>query len=76
MFQWVLEEYDLKKIWAILYTNNPSIVKVIERLGYKIEGTLRKEKCVQGKRIDLYRIGLLRDEFTPCHTDYKIIMDA
>jgi len=75
MFEYVFGKLDLQKIWAILYTNNPAIVKVVERLGYKIEGTLREEKCVHDKRIDLYRIGLLRREFTPCHTDYKFIPD-
>ena len=75
MFEYVFDKLDLQKIWAVLYTDNPAIEKVVERLGYKIEGTLREEKYIHGERIDLYRIGLLRREFTPCHTDYKFIPD-
>ncbi|MCK5018863.1 MAG: GNAT family N-acetyltransferase, partial [Candidatus Peribacteraceae bacterium] len=56
MFEWAFEALGLHKIWAVIYTNNPAIEKVVARLGYKIEGTLREEKCVHGERIDLYRI--------------------
>ena len=75
MFEYVFVKLDLQKIWAVLYTNNPAIEKVVERLGYKIEGTLREEKLVHGERIDLYRIAILRSEFIRCHTDYKFTPD-
>ena len=75
LFQWAFEALGLHKIWAVIYTNNPAIERVVERLGFKTEGTLREEKLIHGKRIDLYRIGVLRDEFTPCHTGYKFISD-
>jgi ribosomal-protein-alanine N-acetyltransferase len=75
MFEYVFDKLSIEKIWAVIYMNNPAIEKVVERLGYKIEGTLREEKCIRGERIDIYRIGLLKREFTPCHTDYKFISD-
>ena len=75
MFEWAFPTLNIHKIWALLYTNNPAIEKVVERLGYKIEGTLRKEKLVHGERIDLYRIAVLRSEFIRCHTDYKFTPD-
>jgi RimJ/RimL family protein N-acetyltransferase len=67
LIQWAFEKLGLHKIWAVIYTENIAIIKIIEKLGFKIEGTLRQEKTVSGKRIDLFRIGLLRDEFIPFH---------
>ncbi len=65
LIQWAFDELNLHKIWALIYTNNPAIIKIIEKLGFKIEGTLREEKYISGKRIDLFRIGVLRNEFKP-----------
>lgn len=72
LFQWAFEQLDVYKIWASIRTNNPAIFRVVEKLGFQIEGTLRKDKIVAGQRIDLYHIGLLRDEFIPAHTNFII----
>jgi RimJ/RimL family protein N-acetyltransferase len=72
LIQWAFENLGLNKIRADIRTNNPAIFRVVEKLGFKIEGTLRKEKVIDRQRIDLYRIGLLRDEFTPTHKTFKI----
>ena len=72
LIQWAFEKLGLYKIRADIRTNNPAIFRVVEKLGFKIEGTLRKEKVVDGQRIDLYRIGLLREEFTSTHKIFKI----
>lgn len=72
LFQWGFETLDLFKIWAHIRTNNPAIFRVVEKLGFEIEGTLRQDKIVDGQRIDLYHIGLLRDEFIPAHVHYAI----
>jgi RimJ/RimL family protein N-acetyltransferase len=72
LIQWAFENLGLYKIRADIRTNNPVIFHVVEKLGFKIEGTLRKEKFVDGQRINLYRIGLLREEFTPKHAIFKM----
>jgi RimJ/RimL family protein N-acetyltransferase len=72
LFQWAFETLGIEKIWAHIRTNNPAIFRVVEKLGFKIEGTLRQDKIVDGRRIDLYHIGLLRDEFVPAHTHYEV----
>jgi len=72
LIQWAFEKLGLYKIRADIRTNNSAIFRVVEKLGFKIEGTLRQEKVVDGRKIDLYRIGLLRDEFTPTHKTFKI----
>jgi len=65
LIQWAFDELNLHKIWAVVYTNNAAVLKLVKKLGFEIEGTLRQEKCIAGKRIDMFRIGLLRDEFRP-----------
>lgn len=72
LFQWAFENLGIVKIRADIRTNNPAIFRVVEKLGFKIEGTLRQEKVVDGQRIDLYRIGLLREEFIPAHKIFSI----
>lgn len=72
LFQWGFETLALEKIWASIRTNNPAIFRVVEKLGFQIEGTLRKDKIIEGQRIDLYHIGLLRDEFIPTHKHFMI----
>jgi RimJ/RimL family protein N-acetyltransferase len=71
LFQWGFEVFDIEKIWAHIRTNNPAIFRVVEKLGFKIEGTLRQDKIIAGHRIDLYHIGLMRNEFVPAHIHYE-----
>ncbi len=67
LIQWAFDELNLHKIWAVVYTNNAAVLKIIEKLGFKVEGTLREEKYIGGKRINLFRIGVLRNEFKPAN---------
>lgn len=71
LFQFGFEELGIEKIWATIRTNNPAIFHVVEKLGFQIEGTLRKDKIVARERIDLYHIGMLKDEFIPTHKSCK-----
>jgi RimJ/RimL family protein N-acetyltransferase len=67
LVDWGFKNLGLNKIWADIRAENIAIIKVIERLGFKVEGTLRQERIIDGKRIDVVRIGLLRDEFYQLH---------
>ena len=73
LFQWGFETFDIQKIWAHIRTNNPAIFRVVEKLGFVKEGTLRQDTIVEGQRIDLYHIGLLRAEFVPAHIHYEVV---
>jgi len=71
LFDWGFRNLGLYKIWADIRADNIAIIKVIEKLGFKIEGRLREEKNIGGKRVDVVRIGLLRDEFYEKHPEFK-----
>jgi RimJ/RimL family protein N-acetyltransferase len=68
---WAFKNLGLHKIWADIRPENAAIIKVIERLGFKVEGTLREEKFIGGKRVDIVRIGLLRREFYAAHPELE-----
>ena len=72
LIQWAFEHLGLYKIRATIRTNNPAIYRVVQKLGFQIEGTLRKEMLLEGQRQDLFRIGLLREEFTPTHKRFEV----
>jgi RimJ/RimL family protein N-acetyltransferase len=50
-------------LWADIIPENTVILKAIVKLGFQIEGTLRKERLLRGQRIDVIRLGLLKEEF-------------
>ena len=60
---WAFDKFDLQKITAPSLAENVASIVTMKKLGFKIEGTLRQEKYLQGKRVDIIQFGLLRDEF-------------
>jgi len=57
------DERRLNKIYARAYETNPASNRVLEKAGFEQEGTFRKEAFVDGEFVDLYRYGLLAEEF-------------
>ena len=61
-------ECDAKTIWAEFLENNPASGKVMEKVGMKYEGTLRKRVVDKdGIRNDLLVYSILSDEYTNMH---------
>lgn len=57
------EERRLHKMIARAYETNPASQRVLEKVGFEREGVLRDEAFVQGEYVDMYRYGLLVEEF-------------
>lgn len=53
----------LHKVRAEVIESNDGSRRVLERLGFEREGTLRGEKFVDGEHVDVFRYGLLADEW-------------
>ena len=62
---WAFENLELYKICAPSLAENVASIITMKKLGFKIEGTLRKDKFLNGKRVDMMQLGLLHDEFKP-----------
>ncbi|MFL0584012.1 GNAT family N-acetyltransferase [Solibacillus silvestris] len=55
--------FKLNKIFAASFTTNPGSWKVMEKIGMKYEGTLKKHVSRFGQFYDLVYYGLLKEEF-------------
>jgi RimJ/RimL family protein N-acetyltransferase len=63
--RFAFEEMDLHKIRLDVYATNPGAARTYERVGFLREGLLREETHRRGRRIDVIRMGLLRQELRP-----------
>jgi len=63
LIDWAFNSLGLEKIWAEARPDNIASVITMKKIGFQVEGTLRSEKLVDGKRIDVFRLGLLKNEF-------------
>lgn len=56
-------ERRLNKVWAHVVESNPASRRVLEKLGFEEEGRLREECFIDGEFEDVYRYGLLAEEW-------------
>jgi RimJ/RimL family protein N-acetyltransferase len=57
------EKLELHKIWLTVHTRNVAAINAYTRLGFRLEGILRDEFWLDGRRADLLYMGLIRDEY-------------
>jgi ribosomal-protein-alanine N-acetyltransferase len=63
MLQWAFDTLDLGRVQAELDTRNPASARVLEKLGFVHEGTLREDCIVDGEVSDSRVYGLLRRQW-------------
>jgi len=56
-------EMNLHKVRLFVFSNNPGARHVYEKIGFKLEGTLREEIYRNGVYHDQHAMGLLRSEW-------------
>lgn len=61
--QYGFEELQLNRIHAHHFENNPASGRVLQKLGMKHEGTLRKHHKKWGRHLDCPHYGILREEY-------------
>ena len=61
--KFAFEKMNLHRLEAEVIEFNQPSKKLVEKLGFKLEGTLREAKYSGGKYWDIYRYGLLRKEY-------------
>jgi ribosomal-protein-alanine N-acetyltransferase len=62
---WAFDTLDLNRVQAETDTRNAGSVRVLEKLGFTREGTLREDCVVNGDVSDSFVYGLLRREWHP-----------
>lgn len=65
LIRWAFETLGLRKIWAQTRPENIASLITMKKLGFQVEGTLRSEKIIAGRRIDILHLGLLPEDFKP-----------
>jgi len=53
---------ELQRLYAVLFATNPSSARVLEKCGYRREGTLRRSAIKDGQVLDQWMYAVLRDE--------------
>jgi [ribosomal protein S5]-alanine N-acetyltransferase len=65
VLRWAFETLDLNRVQAETDTRNLASARVLEKLGFVREGTLREDCVVNGDVSDSWVYGLLRREWLP-----------
>jgi [ribosomal protein S5]-alanine N-acetyltransferase len=60
---WAFDTLDLNRVQAEADTRNAASARVLEKLGFTLEGTLREDCVVNGDVSDSWVFGLLRREW-------------
>jgi RimJ/RimL family protein N-acetyltransferase len=67
LLQWGFDTLDLNRVQAQTDTRNTASSRVLEKLGFTREGTLREDCVVDGEVSDSWVYGLLRREWETAH---------
>jgi len=65
VLRWAFDTLDLNRVQAEADTRNAASARVLEKLGFVHEGTLREDCVVNGDVSDSWVYGLLRREWRP-----------
>jgi ribosomal-protein-alanine N-acetyltransferase len=65
LLRWAFETLDLNRVQAEADTRNAASARVLEKLGFVLEGTLREDCVVDGVVSDSWVYGLLEREWHP-----------
>ena len=65
LLRWAFDTLDLNRVQAETDTRNAASARVLEKLGFLREGTLREDCVVNGEVSDSWVYGLLRREWRP-----------
>jgi RimJ/RimL family protein N-acetyltransferase len=65
LLEWAFDTLDLNRVQAETDTRNAASARVLEKLGFVREGTLREDCVVNGEVSDSWVYGLIRREWRP-----------
>ncbi len=65
VLEWAFAALDLNRVQAETDTRNVASARVLEKVGFHREGTLREDCIVNGEVSDSWVFGLLRRDWTP-----------
>lgn len=63
--EWAFNEFSLRRLYAMPLVSNQASRRVLEKVGFQLEGILRQHVCKAGIVQDQAIYGLLRNELVP-----------
>jgi RimJ/RimL family protein N-acetyltransferase len=64
------ERMTLHKVWLTVHTHNYAAINAYTKLGFELEGILRDEFWLDGKRMNVLYMGLLHEDFKRLTIDW------
>ncbi|GEM46542.1 GNAT family N-acetyltransferase [Deinococcus cellulosilyticus] len=59
----LFERFDLPRLGLTTWSGNPRMVRAARKVGFQLEGQIRKVRFWQGEYYDSVRLGVLREEW-------------
>ncbi len=59
--RYAFEAFDLHRIYAIAFVRNPGSARVLEKAGFKLEGTMSKSAIKEGEVVDQWLYAMTRE---------------
>ena len=53
----------LRRLYAVPYVTNPASARVLQKAGYRCEGTMRQSAIKDGRVLDQWMYAILREEW-------------
>lgn len=70
LFDYGFQELGLHRIWGEIYGVAPEILEIDQKLGFKLEGTLRETFFNKGKYWDSWIVAILDSDWAAMRTSY------
>jgi RimJ/RimL family protein N-acetyltransferase len=63
--------HGLHRIWLTVHAENTAAIRTYVKVGFQVEGVLRDEFLLNGRRLNALYMGLLRDEFEALTAEFR-----
>jgi diamine N-acetyltransferase len=63
LVDFAFRDLNLERVFVHVFATNVAAIRVYEKTGFSREGVLRKAAHIDGKRVDVVVMGILRDEY-------------
>lgn len=63
VLNYAFDVLEARKVWLAVYENNLPARRLYEKLGFVLEGCLRKHVCIDGVYYDKYLMGIFKEEW-------------